>query len=84
MIIFSLFLDYPNEIKPSGPGCAINFIPKKDFLLKNNLVLERIRCSKPAPGSKKCLSKESYVKYKCINGYRFKNNDGKFIMKFFR
>jgi hypothetical protein len=75
MYLFDFFIFYYLDKSVRTPvfgKCPVENIPKKQELLKNNVVLVKIRCSDISSKSKFCTSKESYVKYICKNGFIFR------------
>jgi hypothetical protein len=60
------------EIILTKPSCNRNKIPNKLTLRTNNLIINQVLCERNSKLKKhECLPKESYVRYKCRNGYIF-------------
>ena len=54
-------------------------IPNEERIKRRNLILQKIECVEKANQEKgQCYPKESLVKYKCKNGFKFENNKAEY------
>ena len=59
-------------------------IPNEERLKQRNLIIQKIECIKKNNiESGQCFPKESLVKYKCKDGYKFENNKSKYSLAIF-
>jgi len=69
---------------PKIKGCPIKMIPNEERLKQRNLIIQKIECIKKNNiESGQCFPKESLVKYKCKDGYKFENNKSKYSLAIF-
>jgi hypothetical protein len=66
------------KIITTKPSCSRKQIPNKLKLRKANLVLTRVECERNSKLKKNhCLPKESFLSYRCRNGYIFETRKSK-------
>lgn len=51
-------------------GCAVNRVPSKEYLSRNNLRIVKLRCLLDESNNR-CEAKVSFIRYQCKDGYRF-------------
>lgn len=59
------------------PGCSLRSVDNKQRLKRRNLLLVDIKCSNVTESSEHCRSGDSYLIYKCKDGFKFNNNQGR-------
>ena len=60
------------------PACSRDKIPNKLALKRANLILKSLVCETAKENTKnQCLPKESFLRYRCRNGYIFETKKSK-------
>ncbi len=61
------------------PGCTLNLLRNKKNIKENNLIVLDVECRNITSASNRCLSQQSFISYKCRNGFIFQNDKGIYL-----